>query len=85
MSQNRNEDEKRVNYQVNIDEIFEHFSKEIRPQILKKYPETPEDKIKRVTQQKWNSIDEVKKKSYIQKVSRKILMNRLHGNKDETK
>ena len=51
----------------------EHFAREIRPQIEKKYPGTPEDKIRRVTESKWNSISENKKKAYINKVKRKLL------------
>ena len=66
-----------LDFEVDFQQIMEHFANEVRPQIEKKYPGTPEDKIRRVTMSKWNSIDSSKRQAYINKVKRKILQSKM--------
>ena len=52
--------------------ILEHFANELRPQILLRYPSAPMEKVNKVIQQKWNTIEPSKKEAYICKVNKKL-------------
>jgi hypothetical protein len=56
--------------------VFEHFSNELRPNILSRYPTAPPDKVNKVILQKWNTIDPAKKEAFIKKTLRKIEMQK---------
>lgn len=63
--------------QVDESIIYEHFSSELRPQILAKYPNAPMEKVNKVIQQKWNTIDAAKKETYTQKIIRKLQLQNV--------
>jgi hypothetical protein len=63
--------------------IFENFSNDLRPQILKKYPTAPTEKVNKVILQKWNSIEPAKKDAYIKKILKKIEMARQPKKQEE--
>jgi len=52
--------------------VFYHFSEELRPQILAKYPSAQAEKVNKVILQKWNTFDTAKKEAYIKKIKKKI-------------
>ena len=66
-----------LDFEIDFQQIMEHFANQVRPQIEKKYPGTPEEKIMRVINSKWNSIDSSKKQTYINKVKRKIFQSKM--------